>query len=253
MPLETVRNADVRIVTIYAPRRQHPKWLDYVPLLRLQRESCRRFGLRQIVITDPAGADELREFDLFVDPDMPQSLMPALTHGLWAFVLAMAVQERLAPHSVSHTLICGADGLVCRDPRPVFDPAHGGDFDAAFTTHPFHDCILNTGAQFISAGSHGILEAYYRLGFEGCGDRWGDDQKAFAANLDPVLAHGDYLRPHPNSAGGHARIRFLPVPGYNDAPDHEADSIGLPVIAHFRGSRKRYMAAWARRHLGIAA
>lgn len=44
------------IASTYAPRRDHPMWQDYRPYLALQRRSVERYGHRQVVITDAAGA-----------------------------------------------------------------------------------------------------------------------------------------------------------------------------------------------------
>lgn len=246
----------ITVASIYSPRRDHEYWMDYVPLLRVQKASVERLGCRHVVITDVEGDLEFgSEFETHVVLDAPRSLMHFILHGLAVFL-----QNQPADHD--RILLCGADGLLCNDPDKAFDGDHGDYVAAAFTTHPFGDCILNMGAQFINANSAGFVapfyaEAYRRLlAMPGGGHGWGDDQTAFASVWDPTLQHGDYLRSIP--FGPHnkisCRVRFLPVPGYNDAPDRVEDSKGRPVIAHFRNrQRKSWLPQWAERHLGISA
>lgn len=239
----------ITVASIYAPRREHELWMDYVPLLRLQKASVERLGCRHVVITDVDGDLEFgSEFKTHVVLDAPRSLMHFILRGLEDYL------DR-APAEHDGILLCGADGLLCRDPAPLFADMAAARVDCAFTTHPFGDCILNMGAQFIAAHMAPLV----RIGYEKAvlnlmkmpagGHRWGDDQLAFAEVWQPVLEYGDYVR---RVADWDIKVRFLPVPGYNDAPENAADLRGLPMIAHFRNQRRKsWMAAWARQHLGI--
>lgn len=229
------------VVSVYAPRREHPGFMDYRPLLELQRKSCERFGARQVVVTDEPGAAELGDFECFVVSGMPQALMPALVRGYWAYI-AGTLPER-------DTILTGADCLLASDPASVFESGPG--FDLALTTEDFADCILNTGGQFVSAGRGGYAEPFYWQAMQACGDAWGDDQRSLARAVGATLDHGDHVRTlPPGAAQARARIRFLPCRGFNQAPDRVDDAI-RPVIAHFRGPRKAWAAEWAARHLGL--
>lgn len=229
------------VVSVYAPRREHPSWLDYRPLLELQRRSCERFGARQVVITDEPGKAELADFECFVDVSMPRPLMKALTHGYWSY-LAARLPER-------NTVLTGADCLLAADPAAVFEQE--GGFDLALTTEDFADCILNTGGQFVSMGRGCFVEPFYWKAAQDCGEAWGDDQRSLARAVGATLDQGDHVRTLPPGAmQAMARVRFLPCRGFNQAPDRIDDAIH-PVIAHFRGPRKAWAAKWAARHLGL--
>jgi hypothetical protein len=217
------------VASFYAPRPAHPRHVyDFLACLRIQRASCARFGCRQLVITDAGTLDDL---PIFRTP-LPHDLMPAILAGQLAL---------LESNPTDDLLLIGADGLLGRDPRPLFD----GSFDLAVTTHPFADCILNTGLIAVPAGLAIKVASIWRRALARCGVLWGDDQLALSSVLRPTLHHGVLLR-------GDLHVRFLPVPGFNDAPDHEQDRIDALVV-HFRGPRKAWMAAWAERHLGLHA
>jgi hypothetical protein len=224
----------VEVASFYAPRYDHPKHVyDYLDCLAVQRDSCERFGCRQIIITDLDTEHTLahRRAHSF-GVNLPRELMPAILAGQLA-LLESGITDDL--------LLIGADGLLGRDPAPLFD----GGFDLAVTTHPFADCVLNTGMIAVSAGSAAKVAPIWRQALAQCGTQWGDDQLALAAILHPTLDHGLADR-------GGLRVKFLPVPGYNDAPDRVDQEMDALVV-HFRGPRKQWMRAWASRHIETAA
>jgi hypothetical protein len=217
------------LASFYAPRPEHPNHVyDFVDCLRLQRETCERYGVRQIVITDWLGGfDGIETFHT----DLPHSLMPAILAGQLA-LLQSGIHDDL--------ILTGADCLLGRDPSELFDHS---DFDLAITTHPFADCILNTGMMAVAAGSADLVAAIWRNALGDCGDAWGDDQLALARYIEPTLEHGSRTL-------GSLYVRQLPVPGYNEAPDDAEHKLNpVPLIVHFRGPRKRWMRAWAARCL----
>lgn len=220
----------VTVASFYAPRFDHPKHVyDYLECLAVQRTSCERFACRHRVITDRATEHvlERRRAEVF-GVHLPDDLMPAILVGQLR-LLESAPDDDL--------LLIGADGLLGRDPAALFAVR---DFDLAVTTHPFADCILNTGLIAVPRGAAVKVAPIWRRALARCGSRWGDDQLALAAEIRPTLTHGIEERDG-------LRVRFLPVPGFNDAPDnidHAIDSL----IVHFRGPRKRWMKAWAARH-----
>jgi len=217
----------VTVASFYAPRPRHPKHVyDYLDCLAVQRASCERFGCRQLVITD---APALRDLPTF-HAELPEGLMPAI----------LAAQLALLESGIDDDLVLiGADGLLGRDPAELFT----GDFDLAVTTHPFADCILNTGLIAVPRGKATLAAPIWRSALARCGDGWGDDQRALAGVLRPTLEHGLEERDG-------IKVRFLPVPRFNDAPHHVGHRIDS-LIVHFRGSRKVWMREWARRHLGL--
>lgn len=217
----------IHFASFWAPRPGHKHHRDYTECLTLQRQACARLGnLRQIVITEPG---ELLGFDTFEAPLLGLDLMRAILLGQRAY-LASAAFDR-------DTVLTGADCLPLHDLAPVFD----GGFDLAVTTHPFADCILNTGTVFCPVEAKEKLVGVWDRALGLMGARWGDDQLALAAVLRPTLAHGDHRR-------GGLRVRFLPCDGYNQAPRDALDAIE-PLVAHFRGPRKEWMAEWWSRRI----
>lgn len=214
------------LASFYAPRPEHPRHrYTFEALLDLQFASCRCLGVRQVVISD---TDRLSvDGDIFV-ATLPHALMPAIIAGQLAL---------LDSNPDDDLLLTGADCLLGADPRPLFD----GSFDLAVTTHRFDDCILNTGLIVVPRGQARAAAPIWRRALARCGERWGDDQQALAREIRPTLKHGVEDRDG-------LRVRFLPVPGFNDAPDNARDGI-RPVIVHFRGPRKAFMAEWSARFL----
>ncbi len=186
----------MNIVSFLAPRLDHPFYRDYSPFLNILRASCKKFGHRHIVITDDEAVGA--EGDAFVVDGLPHNLMKAIIRGQLAYLLSPLAQE--------DTILVGADCVLARDPAEVFDKP----FDIAFTTGPFTDCVLNTGAIYIRGGADAAH--IWAKAFAGMGEEWGDDQKALAAVVHPTLEESI-------ACGNGPTMRFLPVDPYNLAPE----------------------------------
>lgn len=223
------------VASFWVYRPSHPLHRSYDECLRLQRASCERLGLRHLVLTDANQPWAITESDppwAFHATQLPEGLMRAVLLAQIAYLRSDAFE--------ADTVLVGADCLALHDPAPVFD----GGFDIGITTHPFSDCILNTGTIFCPLAARAHLVRIWEDAVSGVGHRWGDDQLALAAVLRPTLEHGDHLRDG-------IRVRQFPVPGYNDAPRDEADMIS-PLFAHFRGRRKDWIGVWWRNFLAQA-
>jgi len=215
----------VNIVSFLAPRPDHPFFQDYTPFLDILRASCERFGYRHIVITDDASITD--GFLL----TLPHNLMKATIQGQLVYLNSQYLAKE-------DTVFVGADCVLARDPAEVFKH----EFDIAFTTGPFSDCILNTGAIYIRGGAD--VRHIWARALAGMGEEWGDDQKAIAAvvhpTIEPCIVAGDGVT-----------IRFLPVDPYNLAPEYPDDDCTRGVILHFRGPRKAWMKDYCAKWLGI--
>ncbi len=185
----------------------------------MQNESCRRYKVRQVVLTD-RGVTFPRGIDPFW-ADLPHALMPATIAAQLAYLESASFN--------ADTILVGADCILGRDPRPVFD----GTFDLGVTTHPFHDCILNTGAIFVPLYAKPLVARFWREALARCGEVWGDDQLSLAAAIRPTLKHGIEMRDD-------VRVAFFPAETHNWAPDDVKQRIA-PFVIHFRGGRKKYM------------
>lgn len=202
----------VIVASFYAPREE--KWgADYIGLLRLLDASCVRLGIDHMCISDR----ELPGVSTLVC-DLPDNLMQALLDG----------QRQCLEWTTEPVLFVGADCLLVHDPRVVM----GGDM--AITVGPFADCEMNTGA--IWCHNPQACVAVWQAALDIGPTEWGEDQVAL---YEAVKASG-------------LDVRRLACEQYNWAPDSARDDAGMPMVAHFRGNRKRFMAAWAAQHLGIA-
>lgn len=205
------------VASFFAPR--FDKWgCDYDALLRLVDASCRRVGLRHVVISDserPAPLETAR-FDL------PENLMQACLDG----------QRRFLEASAGPVLLIGADCLVTRN----FNGAIGHDM--AITIGPFSDCEMNTGAIWCADGPS--CAPVWQTALDRGPLEWGEDQVALYAAVQDAEAKG-------------LNIRRLRCERYNWAPESVADPAGLPTVVHFRGRRKAWAAEWAARFLDIRA
>lgn len=228
----------MNIVSFYAPRRAHRFFQDYTPFLQILGDSCRKFGHRHIIITDDPeigrmpeclGAAEFGIGEGF-RVDLPENLMKAIIAGQLAYLKSALAKE--------DTVLLGADCVLARDPAEVFRR----EFDIAFTTGPFSDCILNTGAIYIRGGYPAAF--IWERALANMGEEWGDDQLALAAVVGPTLEPSVKTGP-----GG--TIAFLPVDPYNLAPEYPGDDCTRGYVLHFRGPRKDWMRDYCAHWLGI--
>lgn len=205
------------VASFYAPRFEKWPGVDYDALLMLLDASCRRFGLRHVVISDdprPAPLETAR-FDL------PDNLMQAILEGQRQFLAATA----------GPVLLVGADCLLARDPRPV----RRDGVEMTVTIGPFSDCPMNTGAIWCADGPRCV--PVWQAALDRGPRHWGEDQIAlYAAIKDSGLRYCEVC-----------------AEDHNWAPSGPEDDAGMPTVVHFRGRRKAFMVEWARRHLGIEA
>jgi hypothetical protein len=215
----------MNVVSFYAPRPEHPRAWDYLPMLALLEESCKRYGHRHIVLSDA----DLPGFDVF-RCQLQRELMPATLEAQLQYLIA---------HD-EPTLMTGADCVLGMDPAAVFERT----FDVAMTTDRFPGFCLNTGAMFIK--DCGLAAAFRDQALRMCGNTWGDDQialeKAFGATPEPSV------RATPEGRV----IECLPMFPYHYAP-RNVDSFKDAYVVHFRGQRKVFMAEYCKRHLKLVA
>lgn len=199
------------VATFYAPRED--KWgCDYIKLLKVTQASCDYFGVRHVVISD-----RQLPFDTFICA-LPENLMQALLEGQRQFLAA----------TEDEVLLTGADCVLAQTPKGRLE-----GHDMAITIGPFADCEMNTGAIWCARGSQ--CAPVWKAALDARPQNWGDDQTALYA---AVKASGLKVLKHRAET-------------HNWAPESTQDQAGLPVVAHFRGRRKKFMQPWAWLHLGL--
>jgi hypothetical protein len=151
----------IAVVTVFAPRPEHPNWRDdYVPLLKLQRATANRFGHPHIVVTD---GDLGRDFDEMA-VTLPANLMRAQLAGQIAWLSSAQAKD-------CATLLVDADCLVARSLSPLFDGAE--DFDLGLTPRADPVAPINNGAMYIPRGSAEAVLPFFRAALERCAEHWG--------------------------------------------------------------------------------
>lgn len=199
------------VASFFAPREE--RWAcNYLDLLQVLDASCRRVGLRHLCISDT----ELQIVDALIC-NLPHNLMAAILDG----------QRQCLEWATEPVLFVGADCVLTRDPRPVM----AGDI--TITIGPFSDCEMNTGAIWCADPAKCAPVWREAVDLEPCA--WGDDQRALYTAID----------------ASDLDVRKVRCEEHNWAPTDATDAAGLPTVAHFRGNRKRFMAEWARHHLGV--
>jgi hypothetical protein len=208
---------------------------NYPEMLRILDRSCRRFGMRHVVLTDlgtyrsPLWPQGLKAFI----SDLPRPLMQAFTS-------AQANWLELERERDEDTLLVGADCIFVGDPLRFYPEAPGL---CVTYRNPLARYPINTGAQLVRRHSIDRVAPLYRRVADRCGTKWCDDQRALRAELEPMpLAHGTYER-HGIS------VAFLPMARFNDLPRSVEDPKAGACMLHFRGKgRKGFLFDWAARH-----
>lgn len=216
----------VHVVTVFAPRdpiADVPPWQDYLPLLKLQRDSARWFGHRHTVVTD---ANLGAEFDTLRTP-LDADLMPAMITG---------VITRLESGGSSHIVFLDCDCLVVRDLESAFD---GDTFDVGLTHRANEKSPINNGAMYVNRS--GIVAAlpFFRHAWALCGTHWGGDQEAISQAAAPVPDDDGFGVRH------NCRIGFLNMKRYAGVPKAHLQPHKESLVVHFKGETKKWMADYA--------
>lgn len=226
------------VCSFYVDRRaDHPKAVDYLPLLHALDRSCWKLGLTHVVLTDRATAPQLCDERLVPSAsDLPRDVAQATTE-------AQACWLEGAPGTPQDTLFVGADCLIRRDFR-----GHLPDADLSIILRPGHKRHrINNGFMFIPAGSREKVAALFRR----IADSTKEEPSWACADM---VAVEKALSPMPLEYGIQERagltVNFLPMHIWNAGPKVIDDRCDDAFVLHFRGrARKGLMVDWARVHL----
>lgn len=202
--------------------------MDYLPLLRAQRDSVRRLGHRHTVVTDGASGLEFETLPAV----LPDALMPAMIEGVIA---------RLRRGGDAHLVFVDADCLIGRELDSAFT---GREFDLGLTRRENDVAPINNGAMYVHAKGINSALHFFGRALALCGEHWGADQEAISAAAAPVpkvcdngFRHGcliEFL-----SMRTHGNVPKLPL----KVPDSK------PYVLHFKGATKDHMLEYAARFL----
>lgn len=226
----------IDVVTVFAPRPEHPQWREYVPLLRMQAASAKHFGHRHIVVTDEP--EDFREFETLA-AELPLELMPAQLAGQVAYL-----EQWSGDHPA---VLVDADCLIAR----ALDPAFDGSFELGLTHRDDPRSPINNGAMYVGPGNKDGVLRFFRGALAICCDHWGGDQEAISTIAAPVpkLAEDKETRKHAATIleeRDGLRIGFLNGLIYNVSPKQEGKPHRRnPFVVHFKGETKAWMKTYA--------
>jgi hypothetical protein len=219
----------VVVVTVYAPRPEHPKFIDYLPFLRVQKLSAERFEHKHVVVTDADLGGEFRE----IRTPLSQELMPAMIEGVLAGLRAA--------NGKRHLVFVDADCLINRDLRKAFA---SGEWDIGLTRREHDSSPINNGAMFINGESIPKAIAFFERSLSLCGTHWGADQEAISAAAAPVPDE-ECVQDRDGT-----RIGFLSMKKHSAVPAKVMARHDSYVV-HFKGSKKEWMLNYAHQFLGL--
>ena len=212
-------NRRVDVVTVFAPRPHHEKWMDYLPLLELQRRStARQAGHNHIVVGDA----DLPGFDV---------MKVALPEPLMKLILTAQVAYLEQWPGKWPAVLLDVDCLVNKNLLPAFSI---GDWDIGLTHRASAVSPINNGAMYIAAGARDKALKFFSKALSICKDHWGGDQEAISECAAPV-PRDDTVQMRDG-----IRIGYLPMHVYNIIPEVEgAYHRRHPYIIHFKGEKKK--------------
>lgn len=218
----------IEVVTVWAPRPEHPKWQEYMPLLELQAKTVRRAGHHHRVVTDTdmPGYNTLRV-------DLPKPLLKALVAGQLAYMKKWKADHRVVMLDID----CMVTGSLER--------AFTG-FDVGLTLREHDTQPIQNGAMYFEGTREAKVAAVamFERTLEMCGSEWGEDQEAMARAVAPPKRWGTAMR-------FGARFDFLHVERHNHADKHSARRrlTNRVFVEHFKGDTKHQAADYVERLL----
>lgn len=238
-----LRLTDIVVCSFWVERKdQFPDPPDYLSMLKILDASCKRAGMRHVVLTDLPTSFAIVDGGLTAFPiRLPRSLMQASTaaHARWLE----------APESKHvDTIFVGADCLIRRDFRAELPAC-----DLAIAFMKDHKrWRINNGFVYVPAASREKVAPLFR--------RIADDTSE--EMFDDMLAAERALLPMPADFGLHERhglaVNFLPLLKWNrymaickQTPDPLSDAAEDAAVLHFMGGHdngKALYFAWAKRH-----
>jgi hypothetical protein len=221
----------VQVVTVFAPR--EPRAMEYLPLLRLLRDTARRFGHSFVVVTDAKLGPEFEQ----MRTALPASLMPAMIAGV-------VHRLRVGDYDKQPDFVfCDADCLIARS----LDEAFTGDFDLGLTRRADRACPINNGAMYVDRRGYTRAARFFDSALATCKQHWGADQEAISAAANPVPDEDDVI----GERFG-CRVKFLSMLRYAIVPKSKLKEHrrSAPFVVHFKGKEpKAWMEDYARTFL----
>lgn len=216
------------VATVYTPRPDHPKFIDYLPFLRVQKQSAARFGHEHVVITDESMGGEFEE----IRARLSVELMPAMIDGVVAGLRAI--------NGKANILFVDADCLINRNLERAF--IRGDQWDIALTRREHESSPINNGAMFVRAEGCEPALRFFERARSLCGTHWGADQEAISAAAFPVPDM------ELTSDRDGTRIAFVSMKTHAAVPA-KVMAEHTTYVVHFKGEKKSWMLAYSKRFM----
>lgn len=215
----------IEVVTVYAPRKNHEKYVDFRPLMLYQKQSVETYGHRHVVVSDMPAISKLN----VLYRELPHSLMLAIIAGQIAYL-----EQWSGEHAV---LLADVDCLVARPLEAAFD----GSFDLGLTNRDNPVAPINNGAMYVAPGCKDAVLKFFHKAQALCKKHWGGDQEAIALAAAPIP------KDHCVHVRDGLRVGFFSMQTHNCVPRCQ----GLrhkknPYVVHFKGDRKGWMETYLR-------
>lgn len=222
--------SDVQLVTVWAPRPEHPKFRDYMKLLALQKKVVEYFGHTHLTMIDRPLPEVEREFKTAYF-ESSTSLMRAILEGQLAYVTNVWNGDK-------PLVLVDIDCMPMRDLRLAFK----GNWEIGLTRRINAVAPIQNGAMYFKPGARRAAIALFTKALAICEDHWGGDQEAISKVVGPV----------PDKCGVESRlgigIHFLSTDTHNYSPKiYTTFPKGTRFMAHFKGETKSIAAEYCRR------
>ena len=217
----------IEVVTVYTPRPNHEKFMDYTPLLLCQKKTVEKFGHRHVVVSDQPYPDLN-----VLQADLSFPLMVSILKGQIAYL-----EQWTGDHPV---VLADVDCLIGRSLNEAF-----GDFDIGLTNRDNPKAPINNGAMYIGPGNKKGVLAFFNKALSLCKNHWGGDQEAIAQAAAPVpIGHNTQMR---TIDGVNVYIAFMSMARLNVVPRLPGiRHMSNPFVIHFKGTdRKAWMLQYA--------
>lgn len=214
----------IEIVTVWAPRPAHPKFIDYMPLLDLQRRSVERVKHRHRVVCET----QLAGYDCLEVGALPESLMHAILAAQLKYV-----EQWDDSHPV---VMLDIDCMVMRPLDDIFEEP----FDILLTYRANEASPIQNGAMYFNAGAKQAALRFLDSAYALCKEHWGGDQEAISKAVAPVPDQDM------NEERFGACIAFRSTKKYNWSPKLlRRDYKKNRNIVHFKGESKQMAATFS--------
>lgn len=229
----------VQVVTVFAkrdPRPECPSWEEYLPLLRLQRDSARWFGHGHLIVTDGDIGEEFNQLRV----NLPNDLMPAMIAG----VIAKLKASIYGAGSGGNLVFVDGDCLIARELNSIFESPPRYDLGLC---HRIDDVSpINNGAMYVPKEGVYYAAQFMEKALEVCGTHWAADQQAISQVAAPVPRDDGTAMRHG------CNVAFLDMKRYGAVPKRRLSKHGEgSYVIHFKGETKAWMSDYAKEYVFV--